>query len=730
MRIISVNSLPYVASVEGATISMEQNPIKTNLDWALYYLGIGWNPIPVKGKVPMIAKWSPYQTIRISEAQIREWWTQWPNAGIAIITGKISGIAVVDIDQGGKIVGLTPTVMSRTGGGGQHCIYKYPVQGIGCAVGIRDRVDFRGDGGYIVVPPSPHASGNFYEWIMSPDDADLVDLPESIAVLVRERVGQKSPKNWEVIHKGIPEGQRNTEAASYAGKILRDLNPDSWEMTGWDAFLKWNERNTPPLDHKELRTVWESIKSRRTDDLFKESPDNLKSLYEKDKKIGAYKIAKFLVDHHHIKTTDERNREVYVYRDGIYVSGANILGAEIQRILEELSSNNGKKEILEKIKDLTLVDRSVFTVEENLINLENGIFDLKDFTLKSHTPVHLFLNKIPISFDSKVECPAIKSFLESILDPQNVEIIREWAGYALYRRYFIKKAIIFVGEPNTGKTTLISLLTKFVGERNVSGVSLQRISSDKFVTAQLYTKHLNIFDDLSSKDINDNGVFKIATGGGYITGEYKFGNQFTFQNYAKLTFACNKIPSVADTNDEAYFSRWIIIPFNKQVVVQNKFLLDEITSDEELTGFLNFALEGLQRLLETKSFSYSRDPQDIKTEMLKSGSPIANFAFDCLIQGTSEDWLSKEELYEAFAKYARSNELPIATIGEFGKKLPTYVSYISNSKKVIPDPHGGKLKLDTGWRNIKFKTDVLDNHANQASIEDLLNYEELEGYSP
>ena len=335
--------------------------------------------------------------------------------------------------------------------------------------------------------------------------------------------------------------------------------------------------------------------------------------------------------------------------------------------------------------------------------MNNGILDIETGQLLDHNPSFLFLHTLPVNYDPEADCPEIKKFLEEILSLQDISVIQEWFGYMLYRSYFIKKALIAVGEKDTGKTTLLILMASFIGKENVSGVSLQRLASDKFAAAQFYNKHLNLFDDLSFKDINDNGGFKIATGGGLITGEYKFGDQFQFENYSKLTFSCNKIPSVKDANDEAYFSRWIVIQFNNVVTSPNKFLRDRLTTPQELSGLLNFALTGLKRLIANQEFSYTKDADEIKEEMLRSGSVCANFVYDCLEEETGA-WISKEVMYEKFASYARSKKLPVGTVIYFGKKLPKYATYITDSKQQITDPISGQKKQATGWRNVKFKT--------------------------
>lgn len=434
--------------------------------------------------------------------------------------------------------------------------------------------------------------------------------------------------------------------------------------------------------------------------------EKLRNYYITDKPLGSQCIADYLIDKYHLKTIGERTRDIYLYKDGVYILGTNILRGEIQRILGLLIGKYHKNEIIEKIKDSTMTDRKEFNPSRDLVNLNNGVLDIKTGKKTNYDPNNLFFNKMPVDYKEDADCPKIKKFLSEILDKDDIPVIQEWFGYVLYRSYFIKKAIIFVGEGDTGKTTLLRLKERFIGKDNVSGVSLQKITSDKFAAAHFYNKHINIYDDLSFKDISDNGAFKIATGGGSITGEYKFGDQFQFENYAKLTFACNKIPDVKDPNDAAYFGRWMVIHFRKVIENPDKFLIDKITTCEELSGLLNFALEGLNRLLKKQEFSYRKEPHEIRKEMALSGSVIAQFSHHCLEEAPGK-WVSKDNMYEAFIKYARTEKLPADIKENFGKKVRNFASYIIDSKSLELNPLTGNNVQVTGWRNVKIK-DAID----------------------
>src|SRR3990167_10256546 len=100
-----------------------------HLDYALEYLKRGASVIPVGNgetkKLPMISSWKQYQSRLPTIEEVTQWWTQWPEANIAVVTGKVSGTTVVDVEAEGTIEGFPETETVRTGGGGWHLYYQY-----------------------------------------------------------------------------------------------------------------------------------------------------------------------------------------------------------------------------------------------------------------------------------------------------------------------------------------------------------------------------------------------------------------------------------------------------------------------------------------------------------------------------------------------------------------------------------------------------------------------------
>lgn len=246
---------------------------------ALKYLAEGYSVIPVgKDKKPLFA-WKEFTERKPKKREIEKWWTDNPTAGIAIVTGKVSGITVIDVEHDGEWEYLPETKTVRTGGGGYHFYYNYNPK-LKNSVRIRESTDIRNDGGYVVAPPSRHLSGRKYRW---KTESVPAEFPEHL--FLTEAI--KSKKNdWDEIIHGVGKGERNEKAAKVSGLFLVKTPYSLWEHIAWPAVKNWNENNKPPLKDTELRAVFDSIASRvkyRQEDAEKEI-NRLPELVDKYKK--------------------------------------------------------------------------------------------------------------------------------------------------------------------------------------------------------------------------------------------------------------------------------------------------------------------------------------------------------------------------------------------------------------------------------------------------------------
>lgn len=237
------------------------------------YAARGWSVIPMQphGKRPIIA-WRDAQQHAASAETIDSWFTRWPDANVGIVTGRVSGLVVVDVDaqHGGpaSVAGveaargpLPRTVEAQTGGGGRHLYYAHPGTPVANRVAIRPGIDLRGDGGCVVAPPSIHPNGRRYAWVAGcgPGEIALAALPAHFgAASIATRPIGHSRLHWRrLVREGVGEGARNNTIASLTGHLLQrgvDLDVVA------ELMLAWNRTHCrPPLADAEVLRVVESI---------------------------------------------------------------------------------------------------------------------------------------------------------------------------------------------------------------------------------------------------------------------------------------------------------------------------------------------------------------------------------------------------------------------------------------------------------------------------------------
>jgi hypothetical protein len=209
--------------------------------------------------------------------QVRVMWRRYPNANIGIACGQQSNLWVLDIDghegeaslraiEQQHASELPPTIEVITGNGGRHVYFRWPdFEGApvikNSAGQVGRRLDVRGEGGFVIAPPSVHPCGRRYAW--SVDCAGHIAVaPDWLLQLVTCRkvsdLDERRPdEHWQrLIGAGADEGCRNSSAASLAGYLLRHGVKPSIAL---DLLLKWNTCNRPPLPHHEVARIVRSI---------------------------------------------------------------------------------------------------------------------------------------------------------------------------------------------------------------------------------------------------------------------------------------------------------------------------------------------------------------------------------------------------------------------------------------------------------------------------------------
>jgi P4 family phage/plasmid primase-like protien len=420
----------------------------------------------------------------------------------------------------------------------------------------------------------------------------------------------------------------------------------------------------------------------------------------------------------HIKTTNDM---MYYYEGGVYLPGGeskaitvinglffNICDINYDPILDKKIV----AEIIAKIKALTqdniVSSPNILNIKNGLLDLNtvkllpNGSLDLESIELSPHNPDIFNTVQFPVIFDKAAKCTAIKKYLGEVLNSKDIPFIQELAGWFLWGEYHIHKSIMFYGSGRNGKGTLIRLLQKFIGEENCSHVSLQQLGDDRFSSSVLVGKAANLYGDLPKKDLSDSSVFKCYTGGDTLTVQRKFGQPFSCKPTAKMCFSCNNIPKSYD-DSYGFFSRWFIVAFEKTVDVDYPIDLDldsKLQTQSELSGFLNYALEGLA-LLKSKNwkFSYRYKIEDIERFWKRQSDQVYAFLEDCYEYDASCS-ISKQDLYAHFKKYADEHGLKPMSINSFNKSIDNQDCIAIEDFR--PGTTGNQIR---SWLGLKKKSD-------------------------
>lgn len=393
-----------------------------------------------------------------------------------------------------------------------------------------------------------------------------------------------------------------------------------------------------------------------------------------------------------------------IYRDGVYEDFAE---AHLKKALfdsfegirkftgESLISTYCVNEIMARLCVWSLKPISAFKCNQHVFNMANGVLDLDTYELMPHSPNWMLMSKSPVRFDSDAECPQFLEILDQSLEPNYHQLIGEFIGYVLWTEHQIHKAFMFLGPKRTGKGTMIRVIQAVVGDRDCSHVSLQDLIGNRFMRARLFGKKLNSSGDLPATPIKDAGIFKNLTGEDTIDAENKFEHPFGFQNTSKLLFSANALPKMK-IHDDAFYNRWIIVPFNNSVFGrEDTKLTARLTTPEELSGIMNFGIDGLKRLKENGwKFTYGDDAAAIYR---RNSEPIIAFLEDrCEV---SDGYVVKSELVEAYNQYAKKMRLPIASSKKaFGKTMIDQT--VIPVDTMYPSVNGRQVEA---WRGIRLK---------------------------
>lgn len=373
-------------------------------------------------------------------------------------------------------------------------------------------------------------------------------------------------------------------------------------------------------------------------------------------------------------TRDDERSECWIYENGIFKpEGKTYIKEYTRQEIKEFYNTTFVEKVISKIEADTYIEQDDFFGRQNkypnLIPVINGVLNIDTRELQPHSPNYCFFNKLPITYDPASYCNNIIKFIESVLpDEESILTLQEFYGSCLLKEYRYEKSLLVTGQGSNGKSKTLELLKYLLGIENCAEISPQALEEDMFAKGELVNMMANISGDISSKALSNTGDFKSLTGRELIMSPRKFKTRVKFINYAKFIFSANEVPITYDLTD-GFFRRWLLIDFpyrfldpediaevpiedKGNVKLKDPEIINKLIDAVELSGFLNWCLDGYERLKENKRFSNSQTIQKVKQTWLRKSSSIQAFILDC-IEEDLDSIIYKQDFKHKYLEYCK-----------------------------------------------------------------------------
>ena len=304
--------------------------------------------------------------------------------------------------------------------------------------------------------------------------------------------------------------------------------------------------------------------------------------------------------------------------------------------------------------------RDAFKKTEPVIHLANGMLDLRSETPKllSFHPDHYSRNVCPIAFDPAATCPRFTNeLLRSALNNDDIDLIQRWFGSVLLGRNSSQRVLLMTGTAGGGKSTLIEVGEKIIGERNIAQLRTKHLNK-QFELYRFLGKTLLTGKDVGAEFLSDDGaeVIKALVGNDLLDAEKKHGNeQFQLRGNFNVAITCNTKLRVKLQGDSGAWERRLMIinyakPKPKERITQ---FADKLIAAEG-AGILNWMIEGAIKYLQDEDdfgdFQLTKEQKDRVTDLLAESDSVRQFVKNRVVPCEGSD-ITVEELEQHYHDY-------------------------------------------------------------------------------
>lgn len=385
--------------------------------------------------------------------------------------------------------------------------------------------------------------------------------------------------------------------------------------------------------------------------------------------------------------------EVYVYRGGLWRNdGEQVLCELLWEAIGEDFTPNTLRYIKNQLRGIGVTKRNDLGCPSETVTAQNGLIDLQGVENRHRNlhPQDHAIWRFPVEYDPEATCPDFNRILEDwVPDPVERAKLQEYVGYALDDSSAkFEKMLLLLGPTDTGKTVFLDVVEALFGEDNVANQSIQYLANQRWGVDKVVGKPVNIRHDLDSRLIKRTSVVKELASGNPMKAERKSGDPYEARPTAKHFFSANRV-SERKSPDKTFYNRWLTVMFTEQIPRddQDSDLAEKLTRPEELSGILNWAIEGYQRLREQGHFTGERSPSETQSLWQKNGGSIDRFISKPVEIVRSDDAkVSKATMYAAYTQFAENHDTTPETQHMLTRKLNSIDGIESSQRRFNGEP--------------------------------------------
>lgn len=314
----------------------------------------------------------------------------------------------------------------------------------------------------------------------------------------------------------------------------------------------------------------------------------------------------------------------------------------------------------------------------NIINLKNGLLNVKTGELMPHSEEHLTIKQLVCNYNPNCKNYGyFDSYINDLSEGKEDHkiVLQEMAGLILSNipGPYIKSCVGLQGKGDTGKGKFFKIMQELIGAKNSASIGIQELTKN-FATSVLYGKRFVWDGDLSKDALVDPSLFKKITGGDTISVEFKQKHRMNYEFNGVYAFACNDLPVVVGDLGTHLFNRFTILPCNNVIPKerQNKELVENILKYDSEYVFL-WALEGARRLIKNNyNFSYCKAVEDVRLNYRRSSDTVFDFVNETYeITENKKDRITLKAFKETYENWCDDQGItkPVKKTDEFKERL-------------------------------------------------------------